>query len=74
MILLRFPDGLAGPSKPQNYPLRPRNGPHFGPFCVQKGQIWGQKSRFSQICIFIKKIWKKGMAFLAQKDLEKRPK
>ena len=46
-IFYRFPDGL-GPSKTQNCPFVPPNGPHLGPFCGHFGPIWGQRTRFSQ--------------------------
>ena len=36
------------PQKPKIDPVDPPSGPHFGPFCVQNGRFWGQKTRFSQ--------------------------
>ena len=40
------------PQKPKISLLDPPMDPIFGPFCGQKGQIWGQKACVSQKCIF----------------------
>ena len=46
-----FPDWL-GPSKTQNWPFIPPNGPHLVPFCGHFVPIWGQKTRFSRKFFF----------------------
>ena len=43
------------PQKPKIDPVDPPGGPHFGPFCVQNGRFWGQKTRFSQKTFFCSK-------------------
>ena len=44
---------VRDPQKPKIDPVDPPpSGPHFGPFCVQKGRFWGQKTRFSQKTFF----------------------